>query len=70
MNRKNAVETIFDTNALLSYSRITREEGAISFLRGAVPRAWAIGPLFGIAQTVYYLGVGETLFGIPRLRPV
>jgi len=39
-------------------------------MRGAIPRACAIGPLFGIAQTVYHIGVGEAIFGIPRLRPV
>ena len=58
--------------AFLSFDfrRMSSEEGVKSFMRGAVPRAWAIGPLFGIAQTVYYLGVGEAIFNIPRLRPV
>ena len=50
--------------------RIYNEEGIKSFLRGTIPRAWAIGPLFGIAQTVYYVGVGERLFGLDQLRPV
>ena len=53
-----------------NFRRIYKEEGPKSFLRGAIPRAAAIGPLFGIAQTVYYLGVGETVFGIDRQRPV
>ena len=54
----------------ICFRRIYKEEGVKSFMRGAVPRACSIGPLFGIAQTVYHFGVGEALFGIPRLRPV
>lgn len=43
--------------------RITREEGLRAFFKGASCRVLVIAPLFGIAQTVYYLGVGEYLLG-------
>lgn len=40
---------------------IYRKEGPKAFLKGAGCRVMYIAPLFGIAQTVYYLGVGEKL---------
>ena len=43
--------------------RITREEGLAAFFKGASCRVLVIAPLFGIAQTVYYLGVGEYILG-------
>lgn len=39
--------------------RIVREEGWQAFFKGASCRVLVIAPLFGIAQTVYYLGVAE-----------
>ena len=42
-------------------ARIVREEGWQAFFKGASCRVLVIAPLFGIAQTVYYLGVGEYL---------
>lgn len=50
--------------------RIYREEGVKSFFRGALPRAMVIAPLFGIAQGVYFLGIGEYILGVKQLRPV
>ncbi|KAG7522284.1 hypothetical protein JOB18_018217 [Solea senegalensis] len=41
--------------------RIMRREGPAAFLKGATCRALVIAPLFGIAQGVYFLGVGEAL---------
>lgn len=38
---------------------IYRHEGPSAFLKGAGCRIMYIAPLFGIAQTVYYLGIGE-----------
>lgn len=38
---------------------IYRNEGPKAFLKGAGCRVMYIAPLFGIAQTVYYLGIGE-----------
>nr|XP_055038460.1 mitochondrial glutamate carrier 1 [Misgurnus anguillicaudatus] len=40
-------------------SKILRNEGPAAFLKGAYCRALVIAPLFGIAQVVYLLGVGE-----------
>ncbi|KAJ0029476.1 hypothetical protein NQD34_004473 [Periophthalmus magnuspinnatus] len=40
-------------------SKIMRNEGPTAFLKGAYCRALVIAPLFGIAQVVYFLGVGE-----------
>uniref|UniRef100_A0A8C6KVV4 Mitochondrial glutamate carrier 1 n=1 Tax=Nothobranchius furzeri TaxID=105023 RepID=A0A8C6KVV4_NOTFU len=39
--------------------KIMRNEGPAAFLKGAYCRALVIAPLFGIAQVVYFLGVGE-----------
>lgn len=41
-----------------------RHEGPSAFLKGAYCRALVIAPLFGIAQVVYFLGIGETLLGL------
>lgn len=38
---------------------IYRNEGIKAFLKGAGCRVMYIAPLFGVAQTVYYLGIGE-----------
>lgn len=40
---------------------IYRKEGPKAFLKGAGCRIMYIAPLFGIAQTVYYLGIGESI---------
>uniref|UniRef100_A0A3Q4HFT3 Mitochondrial glutamate carrier 2 n=1 Tax=Neolamprologus brichardi TaxID=32507 RepID=A0A3Q4HFT3_NEOBR len=42
----------------------TTREGPSAFLKGATCRALVIAPLFGIAQGVYFLGVGETVLGL------
>ncbi|KAK1804575.1 hypothetical protein P4O66_020573, partial [Electrophorus voltai] len=39
--------------------RILSREGLLAFLKGATCRALVIAPLFGIAQGVYFLGIGE-----------
>ncbi|KAI4826072.1 hypothetical protein KUCAC02_021722 [Chaenocephalus aceratus] len=44
--------------------RIMMREGPSAFLKGATCRALVIAPLFGIAQGVYFLGVGETLLDL------
>lgn len=44
--------------------RIMSREGPAAFLKGATCRALVIAPLFGIAQGVYFLGVGEALLGL------
>lgn len=42
------------------------QEGPKAFLKGALCRILVIAPLFGIAQTVYYLGVAEFLLGMKK----
>lgn len=49
--------------------KILRNEGPSAFLKGAYCRALVIAPLFGIAQVVYFLGIAETLLGLPRVQP-
>ncbi|XP_078529760.1 mitochondrial glutamate carrier 2 [Lissotriton helveticus] len=43
--------------------KIWRKEGPSAFLKGAVCRALVIAPLFGIAQGVYFIGIGEYMLG-------
>ncbi|XP_053280724.1 mitochondrial glutamate carrier 1 [Pleuronectes platessa] len=43
--------------------KILTKEGPRAFLKGAGCRALVIAPLFGIAQVVYFVGVGEFLLG-------
>ena len=47
-------------------SKIYRNEGLMAFYKGAVPRMIVIAPLFGIAQTVYFIGVAEWLLGTDK----
>ncbi|CAG5957918.1 unnamed protein product [Menidia menidia] len=44
--------------------KIMRNEGPSAFLKGAYCRALVIAPLFGIAQVVYFFGVGEFLLSL------
>lgn len=44
-----------------AFVEIYRREGPMAFLKGAGCRVMYIAPLFGIAQTIYYLGIGENL---------
>ena len=44
---------------LFPFSKILKNEGPSAFLKGAYCRALVIAPLFGIAQVIYFLGVGE-----------
>lgn len=46
--------------------KILKNEGPKAFFKGAGCRVLVIAPLFGIAQTVYYLGVAEMLLGITK----
>lgn len=47
-------------------NQIRMKEGPLAFFKGAGCRVVVIAPLFGIAQTVYYLGVGEYLLGTSK----
>lgn len=44
---------------LCAHSKILRKEGPSAFMKGAGCRALVIAPLFGIAQVMYFVGVGE-----------
>ncbi|XP_071943386.1 mitochondrial glutamate carrier 1-like isoform X2 [Antedon mediterranea] len=46
--------------------KIYKNEGLSAFFKGASCRMLVIAPLFGIAQGVYYIGVGEFVLGINR----
>jgi solute carrier family 25 glutamate transporter 18/22 len=44
-----------------AFIEIYRTEGLGAFMKGAGCRVMYIAPLFGIAQTVYFLGIGEKI---------
>nr|XP_034979762.1 mitochondrial glutamate carrier 1-like isoform X1 [Zootoca vivipara] len=44
------------------------KEGPLAFLKGAGCRALVIAPLFGIAQGIYFIGVGEFLIELYQYR--
>lgn len=46
-----------------AFVEIFKKEGPRAFLKGAGCRIMYIAPLFAIAQSVYYLGIGEKLIG-------
>ncbi|XP_017264426.1 solute carrier family 25 member 55a isoform X2 [Kryptolebias marmoratus] len=55
---KGASEESYD-GVVDCVSKILRKEGPSAFLKGAGCRALVIAPLFGIAQVMYFVGVGE-----------
>ncbi|KAK6170166.1 hypothetical protein SNE40_018629 [Patella caerulea] len=48
------------------FGKVLKNEGPKALFKGALCRILVIAPLFGIAQTVYYLGVAEYLLGIEK----
>ncbi|KAL3883031.1 hypothetical protein ACJMK2_029327 [Sinanodonta woodiana] len=48
------------------FVKVLKHEGPKAFFKGALCRILVIAPLFGIAQTVYYLGVAEFLLGYEK----
>ncbi|XP_018417591.1 PREDICTED: mitochondrial glutamate carrier 2 [Nanorana parkeri] len=51
-------------NGIIDCARkIWRNEGPSAFMKGAWCRALVIAPLFGIAQVVYFIGIGEFILG-------
>ncbi|XP_063800846.1 mitochondrial glutamate carrier 1 [Pseudophryne corroboree] len=49
--------------------KVLKSEGPTAFFKGAYCRALVIAPLFGIAQVVYFIGIGEFLLGyLPSKR--
>ncbi|XP_068171202.1 solute carrier family 25 member 55a isoform X2 [Antennarius striatus] len=49
-------------------TKIFQKEGPSAFLKGAGCRALVIAPLFGIAQVMYFVGVGEYVMDNTPLR--
>ncbi|XP_026810332.1 mitochondrial glutamate carrier 1-like [Rhopalosiphum maidis] len=48
------------------FMKTLRNEGPLAFFRGGACRMIVIAPLFGIAQTIYYLGVAERIMGVNK----
>jgi len=48
------------------FSGTFRTEGWRALFKGGFCRMLVMAPLFGIAQMVYYFGVGEFLLRMPR----
>lgn len=49
-----------------AFRKILKHEGPTAFLKGALCRMIVIAPLFGIAQMVYFFGIGEYLLGVDK----
>lgn len=45
------------------FRKIFKNEGVFAFYKGGFCRILVIAPLFGIAQTVYYFGIGDRILG-------
>ncbi|XP_046573668.1 mitochondrial glutamate carrier 1-like [Haliotis rubra] len=70
---KTRLQTLHKGKGEQSYSgiidcfrKVMSNEGPKAFFKGAACRILVIEPLFGIAQTVYYLGVAEYLMGLKK----
>lgn len=53
-------------NKVFFFSKTLKHEGVTAFFKGGLCRMIVIAPLFGIAQTVYFLGVAERLLGLQK----
>ena len=51
-------------------SKILQQEGPKALFKGAACRMMVMAPLFGIAQTVYYIGVAEKVLGLQKTTHV
>ena len=47
-----------------TFAKVIKNEGFGALFKGCVPRMSVIAPLMAIAQSVYFIGVAESLFGI------
>ncbi|KAJ8709207.1 hypothetical protein PYW07_009033 [Mythimna separata] len=70
---KTRLQTLNVTSGDRQYSsvldcikKILKHEGVTAFFKGGACRMIVIAPLFGIAQTVYYVGIAEYLLGYKR----
>ncbi|XP_002137794.2 mitochondrial glutamate carrier 1-like [Drosophila pseudoobscura] len=51
-------------------TKTMKYEGPLAFFKGGLCRVMVIAPMFGIAQMVYFTGVGEMILGIERKKSV
>ncbi|CAP26465.1 Protein CBG05880 [Caenorhabditis briggsae] len=49
-----------------AFYRIWMDEGVKALFKGAICRMMVMAPLFGIAQTVYYVGLAEKILGLEK----
>lgn len=49
-------------------TKTLKHEGITAFFKGGLCRMIVIAPLFGIAQTVYFLGVAERILGVQKTQ--
>ncbi|KAG7309310.1 hypothetical protein JYU34_005252 [Plutella xylostella] len=70
---KTRLQTIDKVGAAPKYKGLVdcvkttyKEEGFFAFFKGGGCRVMVIAPLFGIAQTVYYFGIGEDILGYKK----
>ncbi|KAL6722694.1 hypothetical protein Aduo_017794 [Ancylostoma duodenale] len=49
-----------------AFVKILQREGPRALFKGAACRMMVMAPLFGIAQTVYYIGVAEKILGVQK----
>lgn len=62
----NPVEGAAYNGVMDCIMKTLKNEGPLAFFKGGACRMIVIAPLFGIAQTVYYLGVAERLLGYQK----
>ncbi|GMT06534.1 hypothetical protein PENTCL1PPCAC_28708, partial [Pristionchus entomophagus] len=53
-------------NPVDAFLKITSQEGPRALFKGAACRMMVVAPLFGIAQTVYFIGVAEYFLGVKK----
>ncbi|KAI1717301.1 mitochondrial carrier protein domain-containing protein [Ditylenchus destructor] len=53
-----------------AFIKILKHEGPKALFKGAACRMMVMAPLFGIAQTVYYVGVAEYCMGMRKVQHI
>lgn len=61
LSRKRWTSLLPNLRAFFLPRKLWIQEGPSAFMKGAGCRALVIAPLFGIAQGVYFLGIGERI---------
>lgn len=52
------------------FTQTLKHEGWQAFFKGGACRMMVVAPLFGIAQTVYFMGVAEKILGYQKSLPI